>query len=101
MEHSLPIVQFLRGGTMVALFGIAVFFLRYWRQTKDRLFAYFTVAFLLMAVCQIMVLLIGEKDEHAPYAYWMRLVAFLLIIAAIVEKNTPGKKTERNPDSSS
>ena len=49
-------LNFLRGGTMVGLVGSAVFFLRYWRQTRDWLFA-----LLFGWIC-----LIGDKSNHSP-----------------------------------
>ena len=75
----------LAGAIMLNAWAIAVFFLRFWRKTCDRLFAWFSVAFILLGIERIdMVCFPGE-----PYfpVYLIRLAAFLLIICAILDKN--------------
>ncbi|MGH9549421.1 MAG: DUF5985 family protein [Terriglobales bacterium] len=80
-------ISFLRGATMMAEIGIVVFFLKYWYETKDRLFILFACAFIVMAVSQGVFCLFGAASEFAPYGYYLRLAAFVLIIFGIVEKN--------------
>ena len=63
----------------------AMFFTRYWRESRDRLFAFFSLAFLLLAVQRIMLPFIA--DEGVELAYTVRVVAFLMIIVGIVDKN--------------
>lgn len=88
MPESLT--DFLRGGTMVAFFSIGLFLLRFWKESNDRLFIFFSAAFLLMAVSQLLLLLfLSQSADNAPAIYWIRLLAFLLIIIGIVEKNLP------------
>ncbi len=75
-------------GMNAAVFGaIGLFFLRFWTQTRDRLFALFAAAFGIMAVQQVLVALVRPGDESRHWFYVLRLVAFVLIIAAIVDKN--------------
>lgn len=85
------IVEFLRGATAMADIGIALFFYRFWRDSADGLFAGFSAAFALMAVSVIAVAILGEPGEFTPFAYIIRVVAFLCIILAIVSKNIPEK----------
>lgn len=92
--HS-GILEFLRGATMMAELGIALFFIQYWGETKDRIFIYFSAAFVFMAVSQIVVVLFGEGADFAPFAYLLRVAAFLLIIFAIVDKNLPKKPSPK------
>ena len=78
-------------GSLVA----GLFFLRYWRDTRDRLFAWFAAAFFLMAVNRVGLVVVGEALEVSTLLYLVRMTAFLLIIAGVVEKNvrvarTPG-----------
>ena len=64
-----------------------LFFLRYWRSSGDRFFAFFAIAF--WALGANWALLVGRdpSDEYAPYYYLLRLFAFLLILVGIVDKN--------------
>ena len=63
----------------------AMFFLRYWRESRDRLFAFFSLAFLLLALQRIILPFIA--DDQLELAYTVRVVAFLMIIVGIVDKN--------------
>jgi hypothetical protein len=79
-------------GTMQAVAGTAALvaglcFLRFWRDTRDRLFVFFAVAFWLLALCWMLLALLSPTEETRPYVYAIRLAAFGLIIAAIVDKN--------------
>ena len=78
---------FLSGAIFMVCLTIALFFFRFWRRTSDRLFLAFGVAFLLLMVERIVLVAIDASHEFAPYVYLVRLLAFMLIIAAIVDKN--------------
>ena len=71
----------------MACLTIALFFLRFWRQTGDRLFVVFAGAFGLLMVERLMLATVSASHELAPYIYIVRLVAFALIIGAVVDKN--------------
>lgn len=66
---------------------VSLFFLRFWRQTADRLFALFSASFFILAVQRIALALTEDIPENAAWLYSLRLLAFLLILAGIVEKN--------------
>lgn len=70
----------------------ALFFLKFWRRTGDRLFLAFAAAFLLMGLVPLLTNLMQvPREEQSPF-YLIRLVAFLIIICAIVAKSRPGSK---------
>jgi hypothetical protein len=79
--------QFLMG--VVAMgYGVAgLFFLRFWKETRDRLFAIFAVAFWLLGLLRVILAIVGQATEGATYLYWLRFLAYVLILAAIVDKN--------------
>lgn len=79
--------DFLLGATTMGFFAVALFFLRFWRSTGDRFFALFALGFATFAVNRFVLLFLDEADEARTYVYFVRLLAFLLIIAAIVDKN--------------
>lgn len=80
-------LTFLQGVCATAAWASGVFFFRFWRQSGDRLFAFFGAAFWLLALSWGLLALFNPTEETRPYIYAVRLVAFLLIIAGIVEKN--------------
>lgn len=79
--------DFVSGATMAASLVIALVFFRYWRQTSDRLFLMFALGFLVFSVSRLILAFLEEDDEGRVYVYGLRLVAFLLILAAIIDKN--------------
>lgn len=64
-----------------------LFFLRFWRDARDRLFLLFALAFFLLAVQRVVLALMAASPEATVPVYGLRLLAFLVIIAAIVDKN--------------
>ena len=78
---------FLLGVIAMSSLTAGVFFLRFWRDTRDSLFLAFAVAFLIEAVNRIASLLLVQPNEGTPWIYIVRLFAFLLIMGAIVNKN--------------
>lgn len=81
MEH------FMMGAIAMASVIVAVFFLRFWHDTGDRLFVIFAVAFVLLGVTRLGLALSPEHSEGETSWYWVRFAAFLLILAAIIDKN--------------
>jgi hypothetical protein len=72
------------------LMGYAVaglFFLRFWRDTRDRLFLIFGSAFWILALQRLALVLTRDMLETQTGLYLVRLAAFLLILYAIVDKN--------------
>ena len=78
--------DFLLGAVVMGCFGAGLFFLRFWKQTRDRLFVIFAVAFWLMGI-NWLFLAFTREDEVRTYLYIIRLLAFVLIIYAIYDKN--------------
>lgn len=75
------------GATGMGCAVAGLIFLRYWRRTSDRLFAYFAVAFWMMAINRITLAMLGDGHEASAYVYLVRFLAFLLILIGIIEKN--------------
>lgn len=78
---------FLSGAITAGLAVAAMFFLRFWRDTRDPLFLSFAAAFMLLGVSQSILALSSVADEYRGWVYLIRLAAFLLILAAILRKN--------------
>jgi uncharacterized membrane protein HdeD (DUF308 family) len=79
--------EFLLGANAVAALVVALFFLRFWRSTRDRFFIFFAVAFVIDAVVRVELGLGHWSQEQEPFIYLGRLLSFVIIIAAIVDKN--------------
>ena len=81
------LVVFFQGICVMAASAIALVFLRFWRDSQDRLFAYFAAGFALLGVNWVLLGAGNYSAESRAYIYALRLVAFLVIIAAIIDKN--------------
>jgi len=71
---------------------IGLFFLRFWRNTKDRFFLYFALSFGIEGVHRIVTTLTYDEHEDSPLHYLVRLLAYGLILWAILEKNLPSRR---------
>lgn len=85
------ILPFIYGATAMCCAAVALFFLRYWRDSKDRLFLFFALAFVALAANRIAISIVDVAAENLPYLYLLRLVAFGLIVFAIIDKNRPDR----------
>jgi hypothetical protein len=82
-----PLEGLVAGGLAVGFLVVAAFFLRFWGRTRDGLFLAFSAAFGLMAVNQALPVILSIPQEDRGGIYLIRLLAFLLIIVAVVRKN--------------
>ena len=85
MNHD-QLVFFQGIGATGAWVG-GLLFLRFWRDSRDPLFALFGAAFWLLSLSWVLLALTSPMEEARPYIYALRLVAFILIIAAMIVKN--------------
>lgn len=76
------------GGAIIMGYAVAaLFFLKFWRRTADGLFLAFAAAFLLLAMTPLLTILLEvPREEQSPF-YLLRLLAFLIIIVAIIGKS--------------
>jgi len=80
-------IDFIAGALAMGYIAAGIFFLRFWRDTRDRLFAMFGAAFFILALHRIGLEFSNDAPERTTAWYFVRLLAFLLIIVAIVDKN--------------
>ncbi len=83
--------QLLLGAIAMASLTIGLFFLRFWKKTRDRFFLFFAVAFSLEGLNRALLGLAQEANENEPIYYLVRLLSFVLILIAIVDKNRINK----------
>ena len=91
MSESITAV--LMGATAMASFVAALFFVRFWQQTRDIFFLWFALAFGCDAVTRLFLGMTSVSADTEPLVYLARLLTFVLIIAAIVQKNRPGRSS--------
>lgn len=76
-----------RAGEVRHPYILCLFFLRSWRQSADRLFLFFGLAFWMMSVENTLLASMRENGEAHWGVYVVRLTAFFLIIYSILQKN--------------
>ena len=89
--------QFLAGASVLASAAIALFFLRFWRDTADRLFLIFAVAFAVFAVNRVLLSILDDRSEARTAVYLARAIAFGLIALAVLDKNWPHGRRGARP----
>jgi hypothetical protein len=80
-------ITFIYGATAMGCAVIGLFFWGYWRQSLDRLFLMFALAFWILAIDRVVLGLVMFATEWREYVFLLRLVAFCLILFGIYEKN--------------
>jgi hypothetical protein len=88
-----PLNTFFLGAVVMACGVAGLFFLRFWRRTHDRLFAIFAAAFWLLGLNWLLLAFTDPEAETRRVAlYTIRLLAFVLIIVAIIDKNRASRR---------
>lgn len=85
-------IDFLSGAVTLAYVVASTYFYHFWKRTADRLFLAFALAFGLLATNQVAVFVVGTEDERYNYAYILRVLGFVLILLAIVDKNVARRR---------
>lgn len=78
---------------MVGYSLAGLFFFKFWRSTRDKLFLYFATAFWILSVQRVALALTTRTTEDAVLIYSFRLLAFLIILYAIVHKNMEARRS--------
>lgn len=78
---------FLSGFLTAICVVVSLFFLRFYVKTKDRLFVCFASAFLMLGVERVFITVKEISNEKVSEVIVIRIVAFFLILWAIIDKN--------------
>jgi hypothetical protein len=81
------VTLFIAGALVTGYLVAALFFVKFWSQTRDRLFALFAGAFALLAVQRVTLAIALYREMDTTSSYVLRLLAFLLFLGAIIDKN--------------
>jgi len=88
----MTLFHFLSGAVTFGFAASGLFFLRFWRRTGDSLFGAFALAFWLLGLVQALLALAQIPAEERSFLYIIRLLAFVLILAAIWFKNREARR---------
>jgi drug/metabolite transporter (DMT)-like permease len=83
---------FVNGAVMFAFLVAGLFFLRFWRKTRDRLFVLFAASFIVLGINRLGLSMTQTENEARNVFYLIRLIAFVLILYAIIDKNRAAKR---------
>lgn len=84
--------QFLSGAVAMGFAVAGLLFLSYWRRLRERLFVTFAVSFFLLAINYTWLAVTQIPAEERSPLFLVRLLAFALIIVAIVQSNRPSSR---------
>lgn len=83
----MALYDFLSGAVTFGFLVCSLFFLSFWRHTRDPLFSAFALAFALLGLGQAVLAMASIPTEDRATVYLIRLAAFGMIIVAILRKN--------------
>lgn len=81
--------QMISGAIAACSLLAGLFFFRFWVTTRDRFFLFFALSFWIEAINRVVLALLVSTSEMEPVIYGVRVVAYGLILVAILQKNRP------------
>ncbi len=78
---------FLVGVIATSSIMAGIFFLKFWKRTRDFLFLAFAIAFIIEGLDRVCVLTLARPNEGSPWIYLVHLFASGLLLFAILRKN--------------
>jgi hypothetical protein len=84
--YMMQLEHFMMGIVTMGHFVAALFFLKFWTKTRDRLFLWFSGAFWLLGLNRVAMLITRDLSEH-HVVYWVRFLGYVVILIAILDKN--------------
>jgi hypothetical protein len=88
----MTLYAFLSGAVTLGFVLAGLFFLRFWKRTRDGLFLAFALAFWLLGLTQALLALSDFPVEERSWLYLLRLAAFSLILVSIFFKNRTARR---------
>jgi hypothetical protein len=79
----------ISGALVMGYIVAALHFLKFWSRSGDRLFQLFALAFAIFAAQRLALVFLADDPDAHLFLYIARLIGFLIIIFAIVDKNRP------------
>lgn len=80
------------GAILALAMAISVFFLKFWRTTRDQIFLAFALVFAMEGATRLLALLVVLPSDRRPFIYLLRLCGYLVLIVSIFVKNRPPPK---------
>lgn len=78
---------FLVGVIATSSIMAGIFFLKFWKRTRDFLFLAFAIAFIIEGLDRACVMTLARPNEGSPWIYLVHLLAAGLLLFAILKKN--------------
>lgn len=92
------IASFLNGVAAMACLAVAAFFVRFWQESADRVFACLAAAFSIFAINYGLLGLLPYADDRRAYAFALRLIGFVAILVGIMVKGRELAESMRSSD---
>lgn len=65
----------------------ALYFFRFWRDTRDWLFVSFVIFFVIQGCSDAAIISYSHPNLGHPWLYLIRLLSIIVVLAAILAKN--------------
>src|SRR5688572_23118616 len=79
--------EMLLGAIAACCCVIGLFFLRFWKDTRDIFFLFFALSFFIEGANRMSLVLFSNLHEASPSYYIIRVISYSFIIVAILAKN--------------
>ena len=79
--------EFMSGIVATTFCVAGLYFRFFYLRTRDRLFFFFSLACFILVVERICLVAVSPNYEFAPLIYAVRLIAFVVLLIGIIQKN--------------
>lgn len=79
--------DFMSGVVATTFLVAGLYFRFFWLRTRDRLFFFFSLSCFILVIERVCLVTVSPQYEFAPLIYVIRLVAFVVLLLAIISKN--------------
>ena len=85
-------ILMLVGAIVTLSFLVSLYFVKFWFRTRDRFFLFFALSFFAMGCNRILYGISQTSEENDFLVFSIRLLSYIFIAIAIVDKNFVEKK---------
>ena len=80
------IVAWMQGAISMGFLVVAMFFVSFWRETRDRFFAFFATGFAVLSVHRTIFAFTYTNAAWTNFSFTLRLAGYLIILGAILDR---------------
>lgn len=76
----------MQGAIAIGYLVVAIFFIQFWLETRERLFLFFATGFVVLTIHRAMLGLASEDLDWRAVTFSLRLAGYVIILIGIIDR---------------